>query len=254
MQVFELNYPGTWLDDTSISNDVEPLLYQLENSMADASVGLALFEEAQSKPMPEPGWKRRQPAERAIAEAMESQLPAPLDYFTRCDILEKANLQARRQEWAAGYVPENYERRLTFIHAHVVLYALDTIGRILNSLARISGIPAGVVAARDGYRTAIPDLVSVRDSAHHPEHRARGLDRDGKPLTLQPINNGMINAPNGNVLALNNLNGNRLGYTSNDGHYGEVEISAQTLTVAQTAIQQVLDALPWSGSRKTVPY
>jgi len=187
---------------------------------------------------------------------MENQLTGNLQPRERMaalqDIYEAADLQARRQEWAAGRMPDNYQHRLPFIHAHTVVYALDSIGKALDALTGISGLPAAVTTARDGYRAALPNLVHVRDSAHHVEDRARGLDRRGRPLVLQPVDNQMFNAPNG-MLGLSNLNGNKLGYTASDGHYHEIEISANSVQAAQAAIQQTLDAFSWRGPTRAVP-
>jgi hypothetical protein len=224
--------------------------------MADASVGLALFDEARSRARGQAGWTRRQPAAQAIARSMEHKVlqgMTPEQQFKALrDIPEAADLQARRQEWAAGQLPQEYENRLVFIHAHTVIYALDAIGKTLDKLTEMSNLP-GVAAARDGYRTALPDLVPVRDSAHHTEDRARGLDKKGHPLKLQPINNGMFNAAEGTALILSALNDDKLGYTTNDGHYGEIEVSINSVEAAQTAIQQTFDAFSWRGPAHTVP-
>jgi hypothetical protein len=256
MQVFEIRYPGTWFDGTLNSERVSPLLVVLEGHLADASVGLALFEEARSRPRSGPGGVRRQQAALAISRAMESQLPGNLTaeqrFLALRDIPDAADLQVRRQEWAAGRLPDSYEHRLPFIHAHTVVYALDGIGKALDQLAGISGLPAGVTAARDGYRAALPELVAVRDSAHHTENRAQGLDRRGQPLVLQPISNQMIEAPNG-ALVLSSLNGNKLAYTASDGYYKEAEISPKSVKAAQDAIQQTIDAFSWKGPAHLTP-
>jgi len=49
------------------------------------------------------------------------------------------------------------------------------------------------------------------------------------------------------------LNGSCLGYTNEDGAYGEVDISAATVGVAQVAVQQCIDAYSWSGPPRTIP-
>jgi hypothetical protein len=142
-------------------------------------------------------------------------------------------------------VPESYERRLPFIYAHAVLYALDAIGKILNVLAGM-GLPLGITDARNAYKSALPYLVDVRDSAHHTEDRARWLDRNKRPLDLQPPSNIKL-------LVLSDLYGNRLAYTASDGYLREIEISTASVAVAQSAIQQVLDALSWRGEPHTAP-
>jgi hypothetical protein len=91
-------------------------------------------------------------------------------------------------------------------------------------------------------------------SGQMPEHRARGLDRNGKPLVLRPIDsNRAFGAPEAGMLVIGSLNDNKLTYTMSDGHLGEVEISAASVEAAQTAIQQVIDSLPWRGRAHTVP-
>lgn len=257
MQVFEIHYPGTWLRDTPDSHQLQILFLQLEGHLTGASVGLALFEQARAQPRTAPRQSQeRQLRAQAIERTLERQLPAtltPQERFSALrDISETADIQARRLEWAAGQPPESYKQRLPIIHAHTVVFALDNIGKTLEVLARIDGLPSGVATAQDGYRTDLPDLVKVRDSAHHTEDRARGLDRKGRPLVLQPVDNGVVSAPNGFV-GLSNLFNNRLGYTASDGHYCEVEVSAQSVAAGQTAIQRVLDAFSWRGPARTAP-
>lgn len=256
MDIFELHYPGTWIEAVQNQHQVTTLLYQLESQLADAAMGLILFNNARSRPRSEPGWLRRKDRSREIARRMEADLPAnltPGENHTRLrEIPKAASLEASRNDWANGALPDSYEHRLPFIHAHTAVYALDSIGKILKALSGM-GLPVGVTDALNDYRSMLPNLVAVRDSAHHSEDRARGLDRNHQPLTLQPINNAMISAPNGGVLALSNLNGNLLGYTAGDGHYREVEISSISVAAAQTSIQKAIDSFTWTGPSRVVP-
>ena len=257
MQVFALRYPGTWINGLQNSHEAGVLLSLLEHHLADASLGLGLFEEALARPRSTPGWMRRQSTVQAIQRAMESQLPPNLTPEQRFaaldDIRETADLQARQQEWAAGILPDSYERQLLSIHAHTVAYALDDIDKKLGVLAGMSGVPGEVSAARDKYLAALPYLRQVRDSAHHTEDRARGLGSFDRPITLQPISNTFINAPGGSAIVLNFLNGNKLGYTSADGNLRELEITANSVAAAQVAIQGTLNAFSWRGPARGVP-
>lgn len=219
MEVFELTYPGAWLDMPN-EREVQALLMQLESQLADASVGLAFFEEVSTRPFRTAGRSH-------------------------------ADYQVRRAEWANGHMPQEYEHRVPFVYAHTVIYALDAIGKTINVLVEM-GISPNITTARDTYESAIPHLKAVRDSAHHVEDRARGVHHGSKPISLQPINNGIIVAPSG-ALALSNLFNNKLGYTAQDGHYREIEINRSVVKAAQSAIQQVLDALTWRGPSRTVP-
>jgi len=149
--------------------------------------------------------------------------------------------------------PRGYAFRLPFIHAHTVLYALDGVEKALHVLARVQGLPGAVAGASGSFKSQLPTVRAVRDSSHHLEDRARGLDRDGKPLSLKPVTTMGISAPNGGMLGTDNLHGNCLAFTGSDGEYHQVEISAASVAVAQTATQQVIDALPWRGPDRTVP-
>ncbi|MHB8825046.1 MAG: hypothetical protein ACYC5T_09470, partial [Thiobacillus sp.] len=60
-------------------------------------------------------------------------------------------------------------------------------------------------------------------------------------------------APNGGVLILNSLNGNRFGCTMSDGHYGEVEVSAPSLQSLQQLLHDTLSSFNWRGPQQHLP-
>lgn len=214
VRIFELRYPGTWIEglqSEKVAFQASNLLSALETDLADAAVALELFEQAQAT--------FRQYMERGAD---------------------------------SGGVPVQYRRRLPFLYAHALLFALDGIAKVLEKLKSIPGLPTPVARACDAFRTKLPGVVPVRDSAHHREDRIRGRGRREQPLALKPISTGGISAPGG-VIVLSNLNGNRLGYTTGDGHLTEVEISAATVEVARGIIQAVLDGLTWSGPPRVSP-
>ncbi len=101
-----------------------------------------------------------------------------------------------------------------------------------------------IVAARDAFNAALPDLKPVRDSIEHAEDRMRGLDRNRQPMTLAPISNRMINAPGGGVLVGDALNDRHYGGTVDDGTYAEVEVSDDTLEVARASVQAISTPCP----------
>jgi hypothetical protein len=118
------------------------------------------------------------------------------------------------------------------------------------------GLPASVAQAQADFEDRFPTLVAVRDSAHHPEDRVRGV-RGGRgeetPIVAQPILSDVIHAPSGGVIVLDMLINNRYGGTLADGTFGEVEISVATVAGAQQVIQKVLDAFSWRGPRQHKP-
>jgi len=138
-------------------------------------------------------------------------------------------------------MPYGYTRRLPFIFAHTVVYALDAISKTIGVLAKTSGLPnSDIQKAYDDFKAALPNLLLVRNSAHHVEDRARGLGKGQVPLQTP-------------FLSISNLIDNRLNYTVEDGSQGEVEITKNSVEVAQQAIQQTFNALSWSGPSWDAP-
>jgi hypothetical protein len=184
--VFELTRPGTWLDNLpdEVSFDVDRVLDLLESTLADAALSLGLFEAEQAASTARHAqhrqeWEQNRAAEAALVAAYESELASHvlpeerwrLDEQTR----ERARIEAKRARWQSGQLPDAYAHRLPFVHARSCVYALDTIGKAIKSLARMPGLPAGVAQARADFEARFPTLVSIRDSAHHPEDRVRGV-------------------------------------------------------------------------------
>jgi hypothetical protein len=267
LYVFELTWPGTRLEGLpdQVAFDVEKMLYLLESALADAAVSLGLFEAEQAAAVARhaqhrEGWEQKRAAEAALVAQFESQL-APdlppeerwrLDEQTR----ERARIEAERARWRGGQLPDAYAHRLPFLHAKSCLYALDTIAKAIRTLGTMPGLPAGVAQAQADFEARFPTLVAIRDTAHHPEDRIRGV-RGGRsretPIVAQPILSNAMHAPGGGVIVLDFLDDNRYGGTLADGTYGQVEISAGTVTGAQQLIQQVLDAFSWRGPRQHKP-
>ncbi len=214
-----------------------------------------MFQQTRAQPLEPPDRDDASYARvRAVEAALEAELPADLTpeqrWHRHQETRDRAEAVVKRERWAAGHMPKAYLFRLPFVHAHSVLYALDGTGKALSVLARIG--PPGVAAAQAALAAALPSVVVVRNSAHHVEDRARGKGRSERDLELQPVDNAMVRAPGG-ALILSSLNGNRLGYTGEDGAYGDVDISAATVALAQSSVQQGIDAYAWSGPPRTVP-
>jgi len=263
--VFELVQPGVWLegyeDDAESRSDIESLIRLLVQCVGDAAIALNMFEaesnlgrDSSERRMAE--WEADRERERAIRESLESQLPGDLPFeqrFAAMDaIRESASVEAKRQKWREGQLPEEYQHRLPFIHAKSCVYALDTLVKAMRLLAGIPSVPSTVSDALDDFNEAFPDLVHVRDSSHHAEDRVQGKRRDVR-IELGPVTNDAIHAPGGGVLISDMLINNRYGGTLGDGSYGEVEISADSVVVAQACVQRILSAFEWRGSEMHMP-
>ena len=263
IDIFPLRYPGSFLAGLpdEQSHRVSGLIHVLEGHLADGAMALALYTEARARAAtPPPRWDPADPwhaRRRELEAAAEAQLPPHLSPAERWAARERIQADA---EWevtsaraAAGEVPREYMHRLPLLYAHAFLYALDGIIKTLAVLADEPGLSPNIAQASVALEQSLSSVRGVRDSAHHLEDRARGLDRHRRPLNLQPIMNNAINAPRGGVVALGNLNRDLLGYTTADGSHQEVEISKGTLHLAQQAIQQVIDSLQWRGHSSMVP-
>lgn len=275
MWIFEFVYPGVWLKDDRLSEDdardIFLLFTMLDSHVADAAFALAHFHDAASRPMIPPlppmssettdeeraemmgQFEARRAQEDALAKERGVHLMTPEEAWSeQNNIRAEVERRAVRQRFAAGEVPSSYLRRGVFFYARGFLFALDSIEKTLRVIAQTTGAPPTAEKAHGAFVEAVPSLTGVRDSAHHPEDRARGLGKWNKPLDLKPIDNNMIKSQGG-ALVLDSLNGSRYGSTMADGHYGEVDVSPETLVHAVKAIQTSLDAFSWQGGKRYTP-
>ncbi|WP_202905089.1 hypothetical protein [Paraburkholderia mimosarum] len=164
-------------------------------------------------------------------------------------------MRFKREKWAAGGVPREFEHNLPFIYARAFLYALDAFDKFLGVLAKEENVPEEVATHHEKIADAFPHLRGVRNTAQHLEDRARGLGagRNPQPLELKPIENGFINAPRGGVLVLNCLNGSKYGSTMSDGHYGEIDVSPESMLRLKEILEAVLSSFKWRGPRQHAP-
>ena len=167
----------------------------------------------------------------------------------------ETEVRFKREQWSNGLIPREFEQNLPFIYARAFLYAIDSFAKFLAILVQEDNAPEELAKFHAQFNYTFPHLRGVRNTAQHLEDRARGLGagRNPQPLDLKPITNSLINAPGGGVLALNCLNGSKYGSTMSDGHYGEVDVSPESLEVLQTILQGVLDSFNWRGPKQHAP-
>lgn len=260
MLVLELVQPGTWIVglDDEVRFQVDGLLLHITTALADAAVALAHFDSVYA-PRPTPSSDRWE-AEREQEERVRAQLVAALvargmdAASASClpEVYEQARLVAKRERWAAGQLPNAYAHRLPFIHATTFLFALDNIGKALRTLDRLPDMPDQVRDVLATWPSEFPDLLGVRDSAHHADERAIG-QAWRKPIEAKPIDSGAIKADRGGVMVISMLNDRHFGNTMADGQYGEVEVSEDSVRKAQALVQKVLEAFTWTGPVRHMP-
>ena len=260
MFVFEIVTPGTRLDyeDRNWSWRIEGQLRSLESQFFEANVALNLFVDVQLR--------RRSFADREIREhdsqrrseirhAVEHERGGVRSSEDWNEINFEVEVRFKREQWSNGRIPREFEHNLPFIYARAFLYALDAFDKFLGVLVKEDKVPKQIATFHTQIAEAFPHLRGVRNTAQHLEDRARGLGagRNPQPLDLKPIENTFINAPSGGVLALNCLNGSKYGSTMSDGHYGEVDVSPESMGLLQAILQGVLQSFKWCGSRRHAP-
>ena len=242
MHVAELDYPGDRLDydDKEWAWKIQLIIMSLESYLTEASVSLNLFEaEAQdisafNRPeLSEPEIQRH---ENLVAE-FEQQLGQEDFYRNYSQITELVEKVINREKWNYGQLPQEYKHKLVFMYARCFVHALDISGKLLTVLGgKFEGVPEEVNTQTAKFYSRFPELKGVRDTVEHIEDRVRGKDRNQNPLKTQ-----------GGGLQLDNLRGNKFGCTMSDGKYGEVKISAASLSTLGECIQAVINSVQWSG-------
>ena len=260
MFVFEIVTPGTWLDydDRDWSWRIQNQLRSLESQFFEANAALNLFVNAQSiRPSfaERANWERDSQRRSEIQRAIEQERGGFRSRDDWDEIHFEAEVRFKREKWSNGRVPREFEHNLPFIYARAFLYALDAFDKFLGVLANEENVPGEIARFHAQVAEAFPDLRGVRNTAQHLEDRARGLGagRDPQPLDLKPIKNSLINAPGGGVLALNCLNGSRYGSTIADGHYGEIDVSPESMQRLQQILEGVLQSFKWRGPKQHAP-
>ena len=260
MYVFELVKPGMSinLDEGELAWKFHWLLDQLESAFYDANVSLNLFELERAKVsnldrFSREQWDKDSQKKQELTQLVRQELGLSLYEFSD-ELNLEVDARLKREKWQNGELPQVHLHRIIFLHAKSFLYALDTIDKFLKVISDESGSPQGIKLLHTQIANDFPNLRAVRNSTQHLEDRARGLGagRPPKPLSLQPVDNGSISAPQG-ALILSSLNGTKFGCTMADGHFGEVDVSPESMGKLQSIIQKTFNAFEWNGPKQHLP-
>ncbi len=260
MFVFEIVTPGTWLDydDRDWSWRIQSQLRSLESQFFEANAALNLFVNAQSiRPSftDQSNWERDSQRRSEIRRAIEQTHGDLMSREHWDEIQFETEVRFKREKWSNGGVPREFEHNLPFIYARAFLYALDAFDKFLGVLSKEANVPEQVATFQVQISEAFPNLRGVRNTAQHLEDRARGLGagKNPQPLDLKPVTNNLINAQSGGVLVLSCLNGSRYGSTMSDGHYGEIDVSPESMQRLQKILEGILHSFNWRGPKQHAP-
>ncbi|MEJ5991668.1 hypothetical protein WG902_16815 [Ramlibacter sp. PS3R-8] len=231
-------------------------LQALTSQFFEANLALNLFVASSSTPSfaSRDAWERDAQRRSEIRNAVESELGGWGVADWEAVHLE-SELRFKREKWSNGSVPREFEHKVPFLYARAFLYALDAFDKILGALSREPQVPSQVSDWHAQVEVQFPHLRGVRNTSQHVEDRGRGLGagRNPQPLDLKPIDNNFIKAPGG-ALVLNSLNGSRYGSTMADGHYGEIDVSPQSMEQVQRILVGVLGSFRWQGPKQHLPH
>ena len=258
MLVFEIVVPGTWLvhENRDWRWRMQNQLHLLTSQFFEANLALNLFIGVTRDPPSfanREAWKRDSTRQAEITRAIEQERGG-WDAADFDAARFEAEVRFKREKWANGGIPREFEHNLPFLHARAFLYALDAFDKFLGVLAKEPGAPNELTVWHQKVQDAFPNLRSVRNTAQHMEDRARGLGagKNPKPLDLKPVQNALVHA-RGGALVLNSLNGSRYGSTMADGHYGEIDVSPESMERLNLILEGVLATFKWHGPRVHLP-
>jgi hypothetical protein len=137
------------------------------------------------------------------------------------------------------------------MHARSLVFAVDSFVKMVEAMAADQAAPAAALTtALDGFTAAVPGAKDLRDSLHHIEDRARGLDRRGRTIVPAGAAPAGFAATAGSppMYVGTNISDNRVFCTAGDGQTVELEVSEATVSLMAQCLQQVVDALAWKSS------
>lgn len=249
----EIEYPGTWIDFSTneLSWEIKNIISLIETSFTEATIALSFFDDEKSKNQYDISKSYFEALSLVKQELIEKAQPLNKETMFLYNY-EETEMKAKRKLWEMGFVPNTYSSSLVFIYAKTFLFSIDNIYKLIGSLCKYENIPNKILEVKSLFQIEFPDLIEVRNSAHHVEDRGRRLGKRAIPLDLKPIDNNMIKS-SGGTLIMSCLNGNKYGNTMADGFYGEVEVSLHSLNFVRDCIQKIINSFTWKGSKSYYP-
>lgn len=263
MIIFEWTKPGIWIEELDRDDAwrISGQIGRLEDTIQEANVVLNMFDQSRAADRASEIYKTEFELRAKISREVEAELfpdgMIPMgdlgaDFRSEYD-KRRARVEAvvRHRLWSSGFLPKGHLNKPPFIFAKAFIHSLDLFGKFLDDIAKDRASPGGINVARDRYFEALPDLKEVRNSIQHAEDRSKGMVRKNK-IDLKVIDESKISIK-GAVLVNSGLNGNRFGTTMADGHYGAVDISADSIEVMRSTLLDVYAAFKWKGGEQLFP-
>lgn len=264
MYIFELIKPGTWLagEDREFNWKIQKILTDLESCFYEANTSLNLFQHqleqqnayynSELNPtFDKEKWQCELNREREIEDNICRK--TGLNSFTdREEVRFLVSTQIKKEKWENGNMPRDLFSPIILIYAKSFIYALDTIEKFLRGLKQIEGTPEQCNEIHTQMIQSFPTLTKIRNTTQHIDERSQGIGTNGKKMKLHPIESDFIKS-DGETLVLSSLFGNKFGCTLGNGHYGEIEVSPESLVKLRDIIQLTFDSFTWIGPKQHLP-
>ena len=187
-----------------------------------------------------------------IEEIIRSSEPG----ISNDDLLLKKIIYERHESWRGGKIPTQISSNLSFICAEAFVFSLDIFAKYFLIFSNEEGAPDGRPDIYKKISQNFPDLLDIRNSAHHSEDRVRGLEGMGKNKKNIPLDilvDEKNPASGTHALTIGLLSGNIYKTTLKDGRIGEIEVSLKSMEILQSIMNETLNAFEWTGQRQHLP-
>lgn len=170
--------------------------------------------------------------------------------------LDQANFeaqnQAKHEEWERNGHSRSLLNKSVFITARAFIFAIDNFEKQLLIFAKDEGMPPRLLQIHERLFEFFPNLREVRNSIHHQEDRRRHLKNGGKRIDLKPISTPIIRSDKG-MMAISIIHDTKYGCTMSDGHYGEVDVSEESMKKLQELLVDIIQEFEWKGLQVQYP-
>lgn len=264
--IFEVITPGETINgyNRERGREIEKIIYNMKGCFFEANASLNIFnhELARSEAQQhDQSHKEDFDLKMSLGKDVEREMGQanPRDhesYLAHRDSIDyEVSARFNRHKWKSA-IPNQLKNKHIFIFAKSFLHALDGFDRFLRVLSKQPDIPDAIIEAHRNFQKDFPDLREVRNTVQHMEDRSRGLGAYKKGKGFLPIDykpNKYFYAPEAKTLVLDMLVGTRYGCTMADGHYGEVDVSSESMLLLQKTLHAALNAFEWSGRKQHEP-
>ncbi|MGS1029390.1 hypothetical protein [Burkholderia glumae] len=261
--IFELTIPGRWLvmDDRRAAWEITGLIEHMKGAFFSANISLCDFNNSKtvSRAMNDKSDRLAMREERnRRSSEMYGKRYAQLGQLggkRARELMDEIDLDIRREDWARGIEPDSFTRKRSFIYAKSFVYSLDDFSNFLKIFSSMDQVPSTISLIHQELIKKFPDLRDVRNAAHHPEDRMRGIKNEkGKDvlIDIQPVDNGFFKSLGGSIIN-ENLLGTRFTVLMVDGTQGDIDINQGTLAYFRDVFHLVVNEFKWTGGKVVEP-